>query len=163
MLIPQNMASKLPQNKSKSSCSSPRDDSPRRKEKPGKLDSTLLIFMDYAGGNYSSRPLILEPGDYTKEELSMLILWTASDNIYEDFIIERKEDLPNPYAGVNTGVPTTLEEAAPHVELFNKLEATVQAQEYEEFHGEPLRFFHIKMRQLGEPNGEDDSSDVSSI
>lgn len=149
----------MPQNGSKSKSRS-RDDSPKRGEK---LDPKLLIFMEYADGNYRSRPVILEPGDYTKEELSMLILWTASDNIYKDFIIERKEDLPDPYAGVITGAPTTLEDAEPHVELFNRLEATVQAEEYEEFHGEPLRFFHIKMRQLGESNAEDESDDVSSI
>ena len=60
-----------------------RDASPERKKKSER--PVLLIFLQ---NNYLSdrnRPLVLEPDDYTDEEVKLLFEWTKSDDVTEDY------------------------------------------------------------------------------
>ncbi len=126
-----------------------RDASPERKKKSER--PVLLIFLQ---NNYLSdrnRPLVLEPDDYTDEEVKLLFEWTKSDDVTEDYNNllqeEGKEKQADTYAA-----------------LYEKLQGVVQAPEYIEFDDVPVRWFYIKIAptELRPNSSSDDEEEEES-
>lgn len=129
-----------------------RDASPVRSKSPEKDKESapvVVIFFEIRAPDRRTAMYFMEPDDYTKQEIKMLYDWSASDNIFQHFLIENEACLPKPGEATdrrfnNLGHVRTLKEAAPHIAFFNRLEEMPPIYDNMEFDNSNVRIFHIR-------------------